>query len=93
MVTNTQGKGLIITIWLKSFHKHEMIIKKSAKVNLKGLKKTPNKHISACLWGAGGVFLRNLYFYFIWKAGQRLTDSTGNLLETWEKTLRVRIFV
>lgn len=32
MVTNTQGKGLIIVIWLKS-------IKKSGKDNLKGLKK------------------------------------------------------
>lgn len=44
------------------------------------------------------LFLRNVYPYVIQKTGQRLTDSTHNLLETKQKkpqetTLRERIFV
>lgn len=39
MVTNTQGKGLIIKTWLKYFHEHGMTVKKLAKDKFQGFKK------------------------------------------------------
>lgn len=80
MVTNTQGKGLIIKTWLKSFHKYGMTIKKSVKDKPKGLKKP--KNIFQLVWGVwGGVFKK---FVFLFRSESRTKINR----KYWQKTQR-----
>lgn len=67
MVTNTQGKGLIIKTWLKYFHEHGMTVKKLAKDKFQGFKKkktTTKQQKTQTNIFQFGVFL--LLLFFVW---------------------------